>query len=108
VRVSGLRDQRAHDPHGQRTVRTTISRVPEQTAGGVVLRLQKGRRTVARKAIAIATPTVGSRSYGWKLPRGARPGRYRLLATMVLAGGGPGAVGRKSVTRAATVRVSKR
>lgn len=94
--------------HSRATVRTTISRVPEQAAGGVVLRLQKGRRTVARKAVAIAAPTVGSRGYGWKLPRRVRPGRYRLLATMVLAGGPQGAAGRKSVTRAATVRVGKR
>jgi hypothetical protein len=90
--------------HGRATVRTTIRSVPEQTAGGVVLRLQKGHRTVARKAVAIPTPQPGSRSYGWKLPH-LRPGRYRLVATMVLAGGSKGTIGRKSVTRAAQVRI---
>jgi len=93
--------------HGRATVRTKITRLPEQTAGGVVLRLQKGHRTIARKAMAVSKPTVGSRSYAWKLPRKARPGRYSLVATMVLAGGSQGAVARKTVTRAATVRVGR-
>jgi hypothetical protein len=93
--------------HGRATVRTTISRISEQTVGGVVLRLQQGHRTVARKAMAIAKPSVGSRTYGWKLARRAHRGRYRLVATMVLAGGTQGTVGKKAVTRAASVRVGR-
>ena len=89
---------------GRAAVATSITRLPAQTAGGVVLRLVRGHRTVARKAVAVTDPQRGRKTYTWTLPSKVRRGTYRLVANMVLAGGDR-AMGRRSVSKAARVRV---
>jgi hypothetical protein len=89
---------------GRAGVATSIRSLPAQTVGGVVLRLVRGHRTVARKAIAIGAPKRGRHTYSWTLPKSVKRGTYRLITTMTLAGGTQ-TPGRRTVTKAATVRV---
>ena len=89
---------------GVASVATSIRRLPPQTAGGVVLRLQRGGKTVARKAIAITAPKRGGHTYAFRLPKSLKRGTYKLVANMVLAGGDK-QLGRRMVTRTARVRI---
>jgi hypothetical protein len=89
---------------GRASVATSIRRLPAQTAGGIVLRLLRGHRTVAHKAIAITSPRRGRHTYNWKLPKSLKRGTYRLVANMTLAGGARNP-GRRAATKAAQVRV---
>jgi hypothetical protein len=60
--------------------------VSQPAVGGLVLRLLRGNRIVAKKAIVIKHPKRGRRTFHWRLPH-VHPGRYRLLANAALAGG---------------------
>jgi hypothetical protein len=85
------------------SVTVKILHVPAHSVGGVVLRLERGRRTVARRAVAIEHPKRGHRTYRWKIP-GVGAGRYRLVANVVLAGGTQPPE-RRSIGRTAPVRI---
>jgi hypothetical protein len=84
-------------------VRTRIRRVPAQAAGGIVLRLKRHGHTVVRKDRSIGQPERGPRTFRWKLKH-LRPGRYKAVANMVLAGGTE-LPGRRSAKRTARVRI---
>jgi hypothetical protein len=88
------------------SVAVRILHVAEPAAGGVVLRLRRAGRTVARRSIAIRHPRRGRRTFRWALPK-VPAGRYRLVASVVLAGG-TREPQRRAVTRAARVRVAGR
>jgi hypothetical protein len=89
---------------GRASVATSIRRVPGQSAGGVVLRLLRGHHVAARKAVGITAPRRGRHTYSWKLPSSLKPGTYRLVANMTLAGGARNP-GRRTATKAVRVRV---
>jgi hypothetical protein len=86
-------------------VAVKILHVSTPAAGGVVLRLVRGRRTVARRAVAIEHPRRGRRIYRWRVPE-VRAGSYRLVADVVLAGG-IRQPARRSASRAAAVRIGR-
>jgi hypothetical protein len=85
------------------SVAVTIVHAARESAGGVVLRLVRAHRTVARRAVAIRHPTRGRRNYRWRLPRVAA-GRYWLVADVVLAGGVQRPE-RRRIRRTAPVRI---
>jgi hypothetical protein len=85
-------------------VAVRILRVADPAAGGVVLRLRRGGRTLARRAIAVRHPRRGRHTYRWRLPK-IPAGLYRLVANVVLAGGTQEPE-RRTIMRAARVRVA--
>jgi hypothetical protein len=91
---------------GRASVATSIGRLPAQTVGGIVLRLMRGHHTLAHKAIAITAPKRGRHSYSWALPKSVKRGTYRLVTNMTLEGGAQNP-GRRTATKAATVRVGR-
>ncbi len=68
------------------SVSLRLLHVSQPAVGGLVLRLLRGNRIVAKKAIAIKHPKRGRRTFHWRLPH-VPPGGYRLLANAALAGG---------------------
>jgi hypothetical protein len=76
------------------TARVTarLAKVPLRSAGGVVFRLKRGGKLVAKRGFGIRRVRSGKRTVAWRLPKGLRRGRYRLIAdvTVVSAGDQPG------------------
>jgi hypothetical protein len=78
-----------------------------RAVAGAVLRLMRGTRVVARKAVSIKTAN-GTRKIVWRVPRGVGEGRYRLLADLrAITTGSRGSTVSESISahRAARVRV---
>jgi hypothetical protein len=71
-------------------VKARFGALPRQSAGGLVLELRDGQRTLARRAIAVRNPRKGSRAFRWRVPELAG-GRHRLVARLAVAVGGRGA-----------------
>jgi hypothetical protein len=58
-----------------------------QAVFGATLRLMRGGRLIANKAVALKTAT-GARKVAWRLPRRVEPGTYRLLTDVRAIGVG--------------------
>ena len=71
-------------------VKARFGKLPRQAAGGLVLQIRDGDRTLARRAIAVRRPRKGTRAFRWRLPELAG-GDYRLVAKLAVAVGGRGA-----------------
>jgi hypothetical protein len=84
-------------------VKARFGALPRQSAGGLVLEVRDGRRTLARRAIAVRNPRKGSRAFRWRVPELAG-GRYRLVARLAVSVGGRGA---GTVRRISTTRIPK-
>ncbi len=86
------------------TVTTRLRSVVADSVLGVTLRLRRNGRTVARKGFAVKQPRNASRAFSFPLPKGVRPGTYRLQAdvSVLSTGAKPTA---KRVARRAVVRV---
>ncbi len=87
---------------GRRVVTTVrATRLPRVAALGVVLRMTRGGRTVARRAFKVQALRAGTRTLRWTLPRSVARGSYRLVAnaTVAVSGARTGTVRRARSTR---------
>jgi len=62
------------------SVRVRVAALRGQAAGGVVLRLKRGTRTVARRSLALKQLRNGTRTVRFTVPGKVKRGRYRLVA----------------------------
>ena len=84
-------------------VTARLRRLRGRTVQGVVLRLTRGGKTVARRGFGVRRPRNGSRTFRWRLPAGLARGGYVLVADVTVA-----SLGAQSGTRRATRRASLR
>jgi hypothetical protein len=78
-------------PQRRRTIaRVTarLAKVPLRSAGGVVFRLQRGGKLVAKRGFGLRRVRSGKRTVSWRLPKGLRRGRYRLIADVTVVSAG--------------------
>lgn len=90
-------------------VRVRLTGVHDGAMLGATLRLMRGGRVVARKAVVLRSAR-GSHTLAWRLPRAARKGRYRLLVdARAIATGvrGPGALASVAAHRAARIAIRR-
>ncbi|HMJ03218.1 MAG TPA: hypothetical protein VK506_09755, partial [Conexibacter sp.] len=85
-------------------VTARLRRLRGSAVQGVVLRLTRGGRTVARRGFAVRRPRNGARTFRWRLPAGLAAGRYQLLADITVASTGARS-GTRRVVRHASVRL---
>jgi hypothetical protein len=78
-----------------------LAKVPPRSAGGVVFRLLRGGKLVAKHGFGIRQVRTGKRTVSWRLPKGLRRGRYRLIAdvTVISAGDRTGSARARRSTR---------
>ena len=81
-----------------------LAKVPPRSAGGVVFRLQRGGKLVAKRGFGIRRVRSGKRTVSWRLPKGLRRGRYRLITDVTVVSAGERA-GRARARRSAWVRL---
>jgi hypothetical protein len=82
-----------------------VHRVPPRSAGGIVFRLVRHGKAVAKRGFPIRRIQNGKRKLVGKLPR-ARAGRYRLIANVAVASAGD-RTGTARVRKSVRVRISR-
>jgi hypothetical protein len=92
------------------SLRFRLSRMRGRALVGATLRLMRGKRLLARKALSLKG-SDGAAKIAWRLPRGVRPGRYRLLVdvrAVTVGSRGSTEGGSVSAHRSAAVEVGRR
>jgi hypothetical protein len=74
-------------PKGKAKIALRLRHVPPRSAGGVVFRLVRHGKTIAKRGVGIRQIQDGKLELAKRLP-GARAGRYRLIADVAVASAG--------------------
>lgn len=91
------------------SLRFRLSGVHGRAIVGATLRLVRGKHVLAHKALSLKASN-GARKLTWRLPRGAKRGRYRLLVDLraiTIASRGSTTTASVSAHRSATVKVGR-